>query len=201
MTFRQALAEQRWDDHRFYHHNRINQSLHLLSALCFICAYALLFVEPAAAVMIAWLLAMPSRQIGHFFFEPHSFDHANNVTHDYKEEVKVGYNLRRKAVLLSIWGLSPLALVWWPTLGGLLPTPLGWRGVANNIATIWLVLGFGAVIFRAIHLFFLRDVQTGIVWAVKILTDPFHDVKLYGKAPLYVLRGELFDPIASEDAA
>jgi len=32
------------------------------------------------------------------------------------------------------------------------------------------------------------------VWAVKILTDPFHDIKLYHKAPLYLLRGELIDP-------
>ena len=46
MTFREALAEQRWDDHRYYHHSRINQSLHLVSALSFICAYALLFVAP-----------------------------------------------------------------------------------------------------------------------------------------------------------
>jgi hypothetical protein len=28
----------------------------------------------------------------------------------------------------------------------------------------------------------------------KILTDPFHDILLYGKAPLYLLRGELIDP-------
>ena len=36
--------------------------------------------------------------------------------------------------------------------------------------------------------------QTGLVWATKILTDPFHDIKLYYKAPLYLLRGELIDP-------
>ena len=30
-SFRQALHTQRWDDHRYYHHSRINQSLHLLS--------------------------------------------------------------------------------------------------------------------------------------------------------------------------
>ncbi len=66
---------------------------------------------------------------------------------------------------------------------------------------IWLVVGAGAVVFRTVHLFFLRDVQTGLVWATKILTDPFHDLKLYHTAPLYVLRGELFDPIVSEDAA
>ena len=118
MTFREALAEQRWDDHRFYHHNRINQSLHLVSALCFIAAYVLLFVEPVAAVLIAWLFAMPSRQLGHFFFEPQSFDHANQVTHEYKEEVKVGYNLHRKVVLLTIWVLSPALLLVDPTLAG-----------------------------------------------------------------------------------
>jgi hypothetical protein len=29
----------------------------------------------------------------------------------------------------------------------------------------------------------------------KILTDPFHDVKLYARAPLYLLKGELIDPM------
>ena len=201
MTFREALAEQRWDDHRFYHHNRINQSLHLVSALCFLCAYALLFVEPAAAVLIAWLLAMPSRQLGHFFFEPQDYDHANQVTHEYKEAVKVGYNLRRKVVLMSVWILSPLALIPEPSLFGLLTPAQNWRDLANNVSAIWLAIGAGAVLLRTIQLFFLRDIQTGLVWCTKILTDPFHDVKLYFKAPFYVVRGELFDPIVSEDAA
>jgi hypothetical protein len=30
----------------------------------------------------------------------------------------------------------------------------------------------------------------------KILTDPFHDVLLYWKAPLHLLQGELIDPMA-----
>lgn len=201
MTFREALLEQRWDDHRLYHHNRINQSLHLVSALCFITAYALLFVEPAAAVLVAWLVAMPSRQLGHFFFEPHTYDDANQMTHDEKEAVKVGYNLQRKVVLLSTWILSPLVLLLSPTLGGFIEPAADWRAVANAISIVWLVVGVGAVIVRTIHLFYLRDVQTGLVWATKILTDPFHDVKLYHKAPFYVVRGELFDPIVSEDAA
>jgi hypothetical protein len=201
VTFRQALAEQRWDDHRYYHHSRINQSLHLVSALSFIAAYALVFTEPAMAVLLAWIVAMPSRQLGHFFFEPKGYDHANQATHEYKEEVKVGYNLYRKVVLLSIWILSPLLLLADPSLLGLLEPRTDWYGVVDNISVIWLVVGAGAVVFRAVQLFFLRDVQTGLVWATKILTDPFHDVKLYHSAPLYVLRGELFDPIVSEDAA
>jgi hypothetical protein len=45
-----------------------------------------------------------------------------------------------------------------------------------------------------VHLFFLRDIQTGIVWFTKILTDPFHDIMLYYRAPVYLLRGELIEP-------
>src|SRR5262245_37857418 len=201
MNFREALAEQRWDDHRFYHHSRINQSLHLVSALSFLAAYALLFVEPAASVLIGWLIAMPSRQAGHFFFEPKGYDHANHATHEYKESVKVGYNLFRKVVLLSVWVASPLLLLADTSLFGWLTPHTDWHGLFDNVAMIWLAVAVGAVLFRTVHLFFIRDVQTGLVWATKILTDPFHDVKLYFRAPLYVLRGELFDPIVTEDAA
>jgi len=50
-------------------------------------------------------------------------------------------------------------------------------------------------------LFFLKDIRAGFVWMTKILTDPFHDIKLYYKAPVYLLRGELIDPtIAAERA-
>ena len=48
-----------------------------------------------------------------------------------------------------------------------------------HVAAIWLVLGIGGVLFRTIQLFFIKDMQTGLVWATKILTDPFHDIKLY----------------------
>jgi len=44
MTFMEELRQQRWDDHRFYHHNRINQVLHLLSACCFLVSYVMLFI-------------------------------------------------------------------------------------------------------------------------------------------------------------
>ncbi len=38
-NFLQALKTQRWDDHRYYHHSRINQTLHLISAISFVVAY------------------------------------------------------------------------------------------------------------------------------------------------------------------
>ena len=195
MTFREALARQRWDDHRYYHHSVVNQSLHLLSALTFLCSYALVWTEPAAAVLLAWIVAMPSRQIGHFFFEPRDYDVVNDATHEYKEAVKVGYNLRRKVVLMTAWACGPLVLIWNPTLLGLLDAPASVRQFADNVAIVWLVIGVAALVGRTLQLFYIRSVQTGLVWCTKILTDPFHDVMLYRGAPLRLLRGERFDPI------
>ena len=105
--FLEALRIQRWDDHRYYHHSRINQSLHLLSAVSFLSAYALIFKNPAASALIGWLISMVSRQAGHFFFEPKGYDEVNQATQEHKEDIKVGYNLRRKVILLLIWALSP----------------------------------------------------------------------------------------------
>jgi len=81
-------------------------------------AYALLFVNPVAAALVGWLVSMTTRQAGHFFFEPKGYDHVNHATHDHKEEIKVGYNLNRKIVLMTIWALSPLVLFLDPTLFG-----------------------------------------------------------------------------------
>lgn len=196
-NFLQALKTQRWDDHRYYHHSRINQSLHFFSAVSFLCAYVLMFSDPAAAALVGWLLAMVSRQVGHFFFEPKDYDEVNQATHEYKEEIKVGYNLRRKVVLLTIWALSPVVLYFNPTLFGLFAAADNPSEFVHQMAEIWLYVGLGGLAFRTVHLFFLKDVQTGLVWITKIVTDPFHDIKLYHKAPLHVLRGELIDPMHS----
>src|SRR5439155_1624008 len=50
--FFEALRVQRWDDHRYYHHSRINQSLHLVSAVSFLAAYVMMFGDPAMAALI-----------------------------------------------------------------------------------------------------------------------------------------------------
>jgi hypothetical protein len=192
--FREALRVQRWDDHRFYHHSRINQSLHLVSALSFLFAYVMVFWDPAVAALVGWLVAMTTRQAGHFFFEPKGYDHINRATHEHKEEIKVGYNLQRKIVLLSIWAASPLVLFVDPSLFGIFAPYEGVAEFIRHTAKIWLALGIAGLVFRTVQLFFIRDVQTGLVWATKILTDPFHDIKLYYRAPLYLLRGELIDP-------
>ena len=192
--FFKTLEVQRWDDHRYYHHSRINQTLHFISASSFLVAYALLWTDPVLAALIAWLVSMTSRQAGHFFFEPKGYDHVNQATHEHKEEIKVGYNLRRKVVLMALWAGTPL-LVWAvPGVFGLFEAPTDGTQFIRQVGTLWLALGAGGLLFRTIHLFFLFDVKTGLVWMTKILTDPFHDIKLYYKAPLYLMRGQLIDP-------
>jgi hypothetical protein len=193
--FLEALRAQRWDDHRYYHHSRINQSLHLVSAISFVTAYALLFVDPVAAALVGWLVAMTTRQAGHFFFEPKGYDHVNHATHEHKEAIKVGYNLRRKVVLLALWAAVPVALWWDRSLLGIVTPTDTLEGYVRQVGGVWLALGAGGLLFRTLHLCVIKDVQTGLVWMTKILTDPFHDILLYWRAPLHLLRGELIDPM------
>ena len=194
-SFLTELRTQRWDDHRFYHHSRINQSLHFLSAISFIVAYAMMFKDPVISALIGWLVAMVSRQSGHFFFEPKGYDTVNRATHEHKENIKVGYNLRRKLVLHVVWALAPAVLWLDPTFFGLFqPHASNWEFV-RHVGEVWLFVGIGALIFRTVQLFFLKDVQTGLVWLTKILTDPFNDAIIYRKAALFLLRGELIDPM------
>ena len=192
-TFFEALKIQRFDDHRYYHHSRINQSLHFISAISFLVAYAFLLIDPVISALIAWLVSMTTRQSGHFFFEPLGYDEINQATQEHKEEIKVGYNLSRKVVLLSIWAILPMVLYLEPGLFGMIApwdTLTEW---VRQVGASWLILGVAGLLFRTIHLFFLKDVQTGLVWMTKIITDPFHDIVLYHKAPLYLLKGELMD--------
>ncbi len=189
------LKTQRWDDHRYYHHSRINQSLHLVSALSFVTSYALLFVNPAWAALLAWTVSMTSRQAGHFFFEPRGYDHVNQATDEHKEEIKIGYNIRRKIVLLAIWALMPVVLWLEPSLFGLIVPANGLVEFLNDVGLSWLALGVAGLLFRVLQLWVQKDLMTGLVWALKIVTDPFHDIMLYYKAPLALLRGEMIDPM------
>ena len=54
--WQQTLQTQRWDDHRYYHHCRVNQSLHLISAISFLVAYVYLFIDPVVSALILSLI-------------------------------------------------------------------------------------------------------------------------------------------------
>jgi hypothetical protein len=199
--FFETVATQRWDDHRYYHHSRINQTLHLISALSFLVAYAYLFIDPVIAALIAWLVSMTTRQIGHFFFEPKDYDVVNQATHEHKEEIKVGYNLQRKVVLLSIWAAIPALAYWMPeTLQWAVPTQYQDTPLRMT-AMVWLFLGAGGLAFRVLQLWQQQGLMAGLAWAYKIITDPVHDVKMYHKAPLYLMRGQLLDPMEHVNAS
>ena len=131
---------------------------------------------------------MTSRQTGHLFFEPRTYDYVNQATHEYKEEIKVGYNLKRKIVLLAIWAASPVLLLIEPTVFGLWTAPNGYWEFARHVGYMWFAVGIGGLLFRTVQLFIIKDVPTGLVWATKIVTDPFHDIKLYHAAPIALLR-------------
>jgi hypothetical protein len=77
----ETLRTQRFDDYRYYHQSRINQSLHLISAVIFLVCYALLFKDAALAGLVGGL-AMLTRQAGHFFFEPNRYDAVNKETNE-----------------------------------------------------------------------------------------------------------------------
>ncbi len=195
-TFLQTLATQRWDDHRYYHQSRINQTLHLVSACSFLVAYVLLFTDPAMAAIVGWGVSMVTRQSGHFFFEPRGFDQVNQVTDEYKEEVKVGYNMQRKSVLLAVWAAIPLLLWLQPALFGLIEPGVGVEGWLHDVGIAWLALALTGIAFRVLQLSLQGRPMQGLIWVIKILTDPFHDIALYHRAPLALLRGEWVDPMA-----
>ena len=71
---------------------------------------------------------------------------------------------------------------------GLFAAHTSGEGFVRHVGEIWLFVGVGALLFRMIQLFFLKGIQTGLVWATKILTDPFNDAIIYAKAPLYLMR-------------
>ncbi len=195
MNFLEELQEQRWNDHRYYHQSRINQTLHFLSAICFLCAYVFLFINPVLAALFGWVLAMGLRQSGHFFFEPLDYDEVNQVSNEYKEAIKVGFNLKRKIILISIWLSSPLLVFVSQDLFGFAEAYTDSYSFIYNVSILWITIGASGLLFRTIHLFFIKGVRSGLVWFTKIITDPYHDIKIYHKSPLYLLRGEMLDPM------
>ena len=183
------------DDHRYYHQCRINQTLHLISAVSFLCAYAMLFVNPAASGLIGWLVGMVTRQSGHIFFEPRGFDSIHQVSYEHKESIKVGYNMHRKGVLIGVWLSMPLLLWLSPSLFGLIEPAHGTEGYLNDLGLLWLALGASGLLFRTLHLFVLRSPMWGLAWCVKILLDPFQNIAIYWRSPLALLRGQRLDPL------
>jgi hypothetical protein len=195
----ETLRQQRWDDHRYYHHSRINQFLHLISATSFLVAYVYLFIDPIVSAYIAWLISMTSRQIGHFVFEPKSYDEYNKATQEYKEEIKIGYNLNRKRVLMSLFVLIPILAYFDFAFMNYMVPDQNTETFLNRLGIGWFWLGISAILFRMIQLTIFQSFKVAFVWCLKIVTDPIHDLWIYRKSPYYLMCGELIDKDLKQD--
>jgi hypothetical protein len=89
----------------------------------------------------------------------------------------------------------PLVLWLEPTIFFLIVLANGLMEFVEDVGLAWLALGVAGLLFRVLQLWVQKDLMTGLVWALKIVTDPFHDIMLYYKAPLALLRGEMIDPM------
>jgi len=65
----------------------------------------------------------------------------------------------------------------------------------DRLGILWWGLAFVGLLLRTFWLCATRNFQTGAVWFTKILTDPFHDVKMYHNAPIWLLKGQWIDPM------
>ena len=184
--FFEELKEQRWDDHRFYHHSRINQTLHLISACSFLVTYVLLFTHP----VVGGAVRLDVRDV-HPPGRPLLL-RAQGLRRDQPGDPRVqgGGQGRLQpapqgdpALDLGARAAGALRLSRRCSACSRRPGPTS-AATCEHLSRLWIGLAAGALLFRTVHLFFLRDVQTGLVWFTKILTDPFHDIMLYHKAPL-----------------
>lgn len=194
-TFFDEIAVLRRDDHRLYHQSRINQTLHLISALVFLVCYALVWFRPADAAILGWFGAMWVRQSGHFFFEPLGYDEVNKLTNAKKEDIKVGFNVYRKVALLLVWASVPVILYVDSTMFGLFDAAVGMRDTLDRIGWSWLTIALGGLALRTAYLMAFRSVRTGAAWFSKILLDPFHNVHIYWRSPIFLLQGQLIEPL------
>jgi len=113
------------------------------------------------------MVSMTSRQIGHFFFERRVMTRKRR--HSRIQRGGQGrLQFRRKVVLLSIWAFAPLPLYFSEFFGMISP----WKarfGLSIRSGCAGCYRGCG-VILQSIQLFFIKDLQTGLVCAIKILT-------------------------------
>jgi hypothetical protein len=82
-----------------------------------------------------------------------------------------------------------------PSVFGLIEPAVGLYAYLHDVGMAWLALGVAGLVFRVGQLWWQKSLVTGLAWAFKIITDPFHDIALYYKAPWYLLRGQLIDPM------
>ncbi|MCP9439315.1 MAG: aminotransferase class III-fold pyridoxal phosphate-dependent enzyme [Nitrospira sp.] len=164
-TFYAEVMRRKHDDHVASHSHPLNQLLHLLSSSVFIYCYVLIFTDLATAVT-ASLAALFVRQFGHAVIEPPCHD---------KEELLLGFNTPNKTMIVTAYCAIPIANM----LGA---DAWSWSALLDKwpaIAQQWWGLTLVVVLGRVAYLAWLHDVRTSMIWFVKLVTDPFTDIKAY----------------------
>jgi len=92
--------------------------------------------------------------IGSLLLRAKGYDTVNQVTHEHKEAIKVGYNLRRKVILHWCGYCAVRAVAQSSCSASSSRKPA--RGLHAHVGEIWLVVGIGALLLRTIQLFFVR---------------------------------------------
>lgn len=176
-TFYAEVMRRKHDDHVASHSHPLNQLLHLLSSSVFIYCYVLIFADLTTAVT-ASLAALFVRQFGHAVIEPPCHD---------KEELLLGFNTPNKTMLVAAYCAIPLANM----LGADAWTWTAFLDKWPTVARHWWGLTLVVVFGRVAYLAWLHDFQTSMVWFVKLVTDPFTDIKAYTPRSAHAWRALL----------
>ncbi len=164
-TFYQEVMRRKHDDHVASHSHPLNQLFHLLSSSVFIYCYVLIFTDLTTAVT-ASLAALFVRQFGHAIVEPPCHD---------KEELLLGFNTPSKTMIVSAYCLIPLANMLAAGSWTFAVFIEKWPAIAQQ----WWGLTLVVVLGRVAYLAWLHDFRISMIWFVKLVTDPFTDIKAY----------------------
>lgn len=164
-NFYSEIMRRKHDDHVASHSHPTNQLLHLISSSSFVVAYVMIFSDFAMAMWLGFF-ALFLRQIGHALIEPPCHD---------KEQLLLGFDTRTKSMILG--GYLAIPLIHVAASNSLEPDAL--MAMVPAVALQWFAFTALVIFGRVAVLFRKHGVYNGLVWFVKLITDPFTDIKAY----------------------
>ena len=176
-NFYAEIMRRKKDDHHASHSDAVNQLLHIVSSSAFLVCYWLVFWDLTAA-MWAGLAALFLRQFGHAVLEPPCHD---------KEAVLLGYNTRKKTVILGAYLLIPAVYL---AAAGSWRTDALWAMAEPAAQALFLWTGL-VVAGRVVYLIGTKGFRLGMVWFVKLITDPITDILAYSPRFLWTPKAVL----------
>lgn len=177
-------------DHDYYHHSLLNQSLHFLSGIINLIAIYLLANSSLDKGVALFMLSWGTRQLGHFFWESKDFDHKVNKSFQEKEDEKVGANLERKKIMIAGLVLATIFFIISPDLLIKSANTLGYitESSFSSLMFFCLIVFLTTWILRTLWLVFFHSPLRGLSWFLKIMYDPINDIVLYKDSPYKLIQ-------------